>query len=206
MNTDTPQTDAAINLFPDDDREYVGAEFARGLERENTELKRRLMGDNEGALALSDATESKYFPANGSTTLTDLGGNIDAPTCCREVKKNTTRLYYGDGAGDYLHRDVLRAAVWILDSGSPRENECPTCHRRMELVADPTGEKEYYKCWPCDEREEENQKLRDALKALYKADTMLRLRVCQRAPQIKQFSDWQKHTEALTEVEKLLKT
>lgn len=27
-----------------------------------------------------------------------------------------TRLYYGDGISDYLHRDVLRAAVKALDA------------------------------------------------------------------------------------------
>lgn len=27
-----------------------------------------------------------------------------------------TRLYYGDGVADYLHRDVLRAAVQILET------------------------------------------------------------------------------------------
>lgn len=32
-----------------------------------------------------------------------------------------TRLYYGDGVADYLHRDVLRAAVKILATNAPGE-------------------------------------------------------------------------------------
>ena len=30
-----------------------------------------------------------------------------------------TRLYYGEGGLDYLHRDVLRAAVEILNRAAP---------------------------------------------------------------------------------------
>lgn len=52
---------------------------------------------------------------------------------------------------------------------------------------------------------EEVQTLRVTLGSLYRADNMLRLRICQRAPQIKAFSDWENHTAALAEAEQALK-
>lgn len=37
-----------------------------------------------------------------------------------------TRLYYEDGSNNYLHRDVLRAAVRALDASAPQEAPAPS--------------------------------------------------------------------------------
>ena len=37
-----------------------------------------------------------------------------------------TRLYYGDGVADYLHRDVLRAAVQILETNAELMHRLPS--------------------------------------------------------------------------------
>lgn len=49
------------------------------------------------------------------------------------------------------------------------------------------------------------QVLRRALQDLYKADTMLRLRVVQIAPAIKEFSDWKTHTKAMRVAESVIR-
>lgn len=46
-----------------------------------------------------------------------------------EHQHYSTRLYYGDGVADYLHRDVLRAAVRALDGSNA------AVHARAERAA-----------------------------------------------------------------------
>ena len=40
-----------------------------------------------------------------------------------------TRLYYGDGGADYLHRDVLRAAVRCLEELTVPSFVCEECKK-----------------------------------------------------------------------------
>lgn len=51
----------------------------------------------------------------------------------------------------------------------------------------------------------QRNELIEAMKQLYKADTMLRLHVMQSAPKVKGFSSWTAHTDALRVAERALR-
>ncbi len=113
---------ALVNQLRDVATQYAGTEQLRAQIALVIAPRLRALQHVDTALAQDGRLESKLEAAGVFKGSAGLRGLLDSQEFWDE-QPYTTRLYFGSGNSDYLHRDVLRTAIKLLDGPNTSQTE-----------------------------------------------------------------------------------